>query len=66
MSEWSRYLVCECCWWDEPSFGSRWFSEMHHPVCPDCARSTSEAKMVTARVVGVFRRRLVLREEAQA
>ena len=56
----SRYLLCECGWWDEPSFGNRWFSEQAYPVCPDCGRSTYEARMVTAGVVGVFRRRLVL------
>ena len=60
----SRYLLCECGWWDEPSFGDRWFSELRYPVCPKCGRDTDDAKMVTASVVGVLRRRLVLHEGA--
>ena len=56
----SRYLVCECGWWDEPSFGRRRFTETLYPVCPRCGRDTEDAEMVTAGVVGIFRRRLVL------
>lgn len=51
---WGRFLVCECGWWDKPSFGDRWFSEKHYPVCPECGRCTTEAEMVTAREVGPF------------
>lgn len=58
----SRYLVCECGWWTEPSFGNPWFAEKSYPVCPDCGRDTRQAKMVTAGAVGIFRRRLVLVE----
>lgn len=59
MSEIGRYLVCQCGWYDRPSFGDRWFSEKSYPVCPRCGRDTDEAEMRTGRVVGVFRRRFV-------
>lgn len=63
MSRWSVYVVCRCGWWDEPTAGSAWFTRQHYPVCPRCGRSTSEATTVTAKVVGVLRRRLEIAGE---
>lgn len=51
---WGVFVVCECGWWDEPSFGDAWFTRTHYPVCPDCGRSTGVADTITARKVGPF------------
>lgn len=51
----SVYVVCKCGWYDEPSFGSRFFTETRYPVCPRCGRSTREAKRVVGRRVNVGR-----------
>ena len=52
-------VVCECGWFDTPSFGNRWFTTKAFPCCPSCGRDIDEAEMVKGRAVGLFRRRVV-------
>lgn len=47
----STYVVCECGWHDEPSFGNPWFTRQHFGyVCPSCGRDLDEAEVVVGRL----------------
>lgn len=49
MSVWKRLAFCACGWSDEPSFGSVWFTQKHHPCCPSCGASADGYTMKTVR-----------------
>lgn len=67
MSEYKRYYVCSCGWFEAPSFGNPWFLP---DICPKCGntapRYSLESALVVAREVrvrdGWFRSHIELKE----
>lgn len=49
---WAVIVLCDCGWFDEPSFGNKWFTETSYPICPDCGRDIRKARKIKAQLSG--------------